>query len=34
MSKISKFKFKCYLCEKECNNKDKGAQLGSATINA
>ncbi len=34
MTKITKFKFKCYICEEECNNKDKGAQLGSSTIDA
>jgi len=32
MTKITKFKFKCYICEKECNKKDKGAQIGSNTI--
>ena len=33
MTKITrKFKFKCYICEEECNNKDKGAQIGSNTI--
>jgi len=24
--------FTCYICEKVCNNKDKGAQIGSTTI--
>jgi hypothetical protein len=36
MSRIigTKYKFICYLCEKECNIRDKGAQLGSATIDS
>ena len=32
--KGSRYKFKCYICEEECNNKDKGAQIGSSTIDA
>ena len=32
MTKVTKFKFKCYLCENICNKKDKGAHIGSNTI--
>ena len=34
MTREGKFKFRCYLCDKICNNKDKGAQIGSTSIDS